>query len=123
MKLVSFRVTNYRNIIDSGDIRVSHLTALVGQNEGGKSNLCEALYRLMPFDDQAKYDINEDWPADRWGDRNNDAIVCTATLEETDPSQINDLFSAAGNNALRPPSVTITASRGYKNQLHLGFGV
>ena len=50
MRLSSFRVQHFRNVIDSGKIDIHDLTAIVGQNEGGKSNLCEALSKLNPFD-------------------------------------------------------------------------
>jgi predicted ATP-dependent endonuclease of OLD family len=46
MKLKSFRVTNYRSIIDSRDCYLSPndgITILAGQNESGKSSLLEAL--------------------------------------------------------------------------------
>ena len=65
----SFRVQNYRNVIDSGWIKVTDVTAFVGQNEAGKSNLFEALYCLNPYVDDAKYDSAEDWPVDDWKGR------------------------------------------------------
>jgi len=46
MKLRSFKVTNYRNVRDSNSIEVGNITAFVGQNEAGKSNLFEALSGL-----------------------------------------------------------------------------
>ncbi|VAV83701.1 hypothetical protein MNBD_DELTA01-929, partial [hydrothermal vent metagenome] len=68
MEFKQFRVFNYRNINDSGLIDVNQITAFVGQNEAGKSNLFEALYRVHPFDKNAVYNIEEDWPVDRWGE-------------------------------------------------------
>ncbi|TFB36415.1 AAA family ATPase [Pseudomonas sp. F01002] len=49
MKLESFRVRNYRSINDSGEIAVSRITALLGRNESGKSNLLRALHSLNPI--------------------------------------------------------------------------
>ena len=94
MKFTQFQVTNFRNIHDSGLIRVGDITALVGQNEAGKSNLFEALYRVNPFDRSATYNIDEDWPVDRWEAKDEKAIVCKAyfSLNETD---IESLFDAA----------------------------
>lgn len=46
MHLISFRVKNYRSVVDSGDMRVERLQALVGENNAGKSNL---LYALQVF--------------------------------------------------------------------------
>src|SRR5436190_20281070 len=48
MELTQFRVRNFRSVNDSGDIAVSKLTALVGRNESGKSNLLLALASLKP---------------------------------------------------------------------------
>jgi len=50
MQLESFRVQNYRSISDSGEIAVSRITALLGRNESGKSNLLRALQSLNPID-------------------------------------------------------------------------
>ena len=47
------RIKVINNTID-----VDQITAFVGQNESGKSNLFEALYRVHPFDEQAKYKQN-----------------------------------------------------------------
>ena len=59
MEFVAFRVTNYRNILDSGRIAVNRITSFVGQNEAGKSNLFDALYRVNPFDQKAAYNLSE----------------------------------------------------------------
>ena len=48
MKLVSFRVQNFRSVTDSGNITVAKLTSLVGRNEAGKSNLLLALHSMNP---------------------------------------------------------------------------
>lgn len=66
MKLVGFQIQNYRNILDSGWINLNQITAFIGQNEAGKSNLFEALYCLNPIITGADYNIDEDWPVDKW---------------------------------------------------------
>lgn len=46
MKLKSFKVKNYKSIIDSGECRLSdndNITILAGQNESGKSSILQAL--------------------------------------------------------------------------------
>ena len=65
MRLAEFRISNYRNIIDSGWISATNVTAIVGQNEAGKSNLFEALYCLHSYV-TTRYDPDEDWPVDDW---------------------------------------------------------
>lgn len=94
MRLTKFQVYNFRNIHDSGPIKTSKITAFVGQNEAGKSNLFEALYRINPFDGQTAYDPKEDWPVDKWGEMDSAATVCDAEFE-LDSGEILSLFTAA----------------------------
>ena len=96
MKLAEFKVTNYRNIRDSGWITVNDISAFVGQNEAGKSNLFEALYRINPFTPNEAYNIDEDWPVDAWGDRDPSATVCEARFE-LNAEDIESLWNAAGD--------------------------
>ncbi|GIW92833.1 MAG: hypothetical protein KatS3mg110_0874 [Pirellulaceae bacterium] len=49
MKLVAFRVQNYKKVQDSGSVTVRDLTAFVGKNEAGKSALFRGLSKLNPF--------------------------------------------------------------------------
>lgn len=64
MRLRSFQVKKFRNIVDSGEISVEEqVTCLVGKNEAGKSALLEALYLFNPaYDD--KFNVDEQYP--RW---------------------------------------------------------
>lgn len=49
MRLISARVTTYRNIVDSTDFTFSDsVTCLLGKNESGKTALLMALYSLSP---------------------------------------------------------------------------
>mgnify|MGYP000845867080 FL=1 len=46
MRLYSFRIRNFKSIIDTGEVKVSegdNITILAGQNEAGKSSILEAL--------------------------------------------------------------------------------
>ncbi len=97
MEFVAFQVTNYRNVLDSGRIEANRITAFVGQNEAGKSNLFDALYRVNPFDHQAVYNLDEDWPVDRWGEKDAKAhvTVCRAEFMLT-VDEIVDLYKQAG---------------------------
>ncbi len=48
--LTSFRVTNFRSIVDSGELSINDYLCLVGTNESGKTNLLIALQKLNPAD-------------------------------------------------------------------------
>ena len=91
MKLTRFRVTCYRSIRDSGWVGIDDITAFVGQNEAGKSNLFEALYRINPFTPDETYDIDEDWPVDDWGNKDPSTRVCEAefTLNAEDVAALH----------------------------------
>lgn len=95
MKFEGFRVSNFRNVLDSGWIAANRITAFVGQNEAGKSNLFEALYCLNPIDD-ATYDLDEDWPVDQWEGRKDakGKLVCQATFK-LNSDEITDLYNEA----------------------------
>ncbi len=45
MKLLSFKISNYRSIVDSGwcDLSPDNITGILGQNESGKTSVLEAL--------------------------------------------------------------------------------
>ena len=46
MKLARFKVMNFRSVDDSGGIEVDAVTALIGVNESGKTNLLLPLWKL-----------------------------------------------------------------------------
>jgi len=111
MEFVAFQVTNYRNILDSGRIEANRITAFVGQNEAGKSNLFDALYRVNPFDHQAAYNLDEDWPVDRWGEKDAKAPVNVCRAEfELSVDEIVDLYKEAAKPLT--PVVTAPAADG-----------
>ncbi|HEV3305916.1 MAG TPA: AAA family ATPase [Candidatus Sulfotelmatobacter sp.] len=65
MQLESFRIQNYRSITDSGDIKLSHVTALLGRNESGKSNLLLGLRTLNPTEGFKALNPTKDFPRHR----------------------------------------------------------
>ena len=64
MRLLKYKVTNFRSIKDSGWINCDDVTTLVGINEAGKSNLLLALWKLNPAFG-GKIDILHDMPVDQ----------------------------------------------------------
>lgn len=77
MKLDSFRVQNYRSILDSGWVEVTDILAIVGKNESGKTSLLKALWKLKPFK-PTPYSLDREWPRGRRKDRDATAPVITA---------------------------------------------
>lgn len=61
MRLISFRVTNYKSIEDSGEVQVGRVTCHVGKNEAGKTALLEALGKLKPVEGLSAQFVLEDY--------------------------------------------------------------
>ncbi len=65
VKLVNFRVQEFRSIWDSNEITVNDAVCFAGKNESGKTSLLVALSRLNPLDPDAldaKFDVVRDYP-------------------------------------------------------------
>lgn len=101
MRLVSFRVNKFRNIVDSEEVTVQpDVTNLVGKNESGKTAALNALYRLNPAYN-APFDIGEHYPRwllipDRKADKLGDADTITGQfeLEGDDITAVEDRYGA-----------------------------
>ena len=66
MKLTRFKVTNFRSVDDSGWIEVDAVTALIGVNESGKTNLLLPLWKLNPARD-GEIQQTSDFPKTMFG--------------------------------------------------------
>jgi hypothetical protein len=60
-----FKVTNFRNIDDSGWIPLERVTAFVGRNESGKTALLKALHKFNPATPEP-YNPQREFPRDRF---------------------------------------------------------
>jgi len=112
MKLVSFRVTKFRNVVDSGEIAVDpEVTCFVGKNEAGKSGLLEALYLSNPAYGE-KFDADEQYP--RWlvvKDRKAGDLAEHAPIEvkyELEPGDIAAVEEVLGSGVVTGPSLAIS---------------
>ena len=49
MRLTGFRILNFRSILDTGwnNLSPDNITALIGQNESGKTSVLEALHSFF----------------------------------------------------------------------------
>lgn len=52
MKLIQFKVENFRSVENSDWVQADDVTCLVGTNESGKTNLLIALWKLNPANDE-----------------------------------------------------------------------
>lgn len=98
MQLKSFRVTNFRSIKNSGDIEASRITALLGRNESGKSNLLRGLHSLNPLDGFKPLNPIKDFPRDRRLEECTDAtpvVSSTWELDDEDKAKLLDILPYA----------------------------
>ncbi|MBY6163452.1 AAA family ATPase [Mameliella alba] len=65
-RLRRYRVTNFRSVTDSGYLDLDRVTALIGVNESGKTNLLLPLWKLNPAGDGA-IDPTSDFPKALFG--------------------------------------------------------
>lgn len=118
MRLESFRVQNYRSINDSGDIAVSRITALLGRNESGKSNLLRALCSLNPIGGFEELKPIKDFPRHKRLEEctNNTPVLSTMwTLDDNDKENLLELIPRATEVA------TVTIGRSYGKTRTVGF--
>lgn len=67
MKLLGFRVTNFRSVDDSGWIEIGNVTSLIGTNESGKTNLLLPLWKLKPAKN-GEINPTADYPRKRYNE-------------------------------------------------------
>lgn len=119
MKVKSFRVKNFRNIVDSGEIELDpSVTCLVGKNEAGKSGLLEALYLFNPAYD-AQFDVQDQYPRGLMAQHRRDGnleerspITVTLTLSDDDRSHVHHII---GPEVWDP--IDVTVGRRYNSEL------
>jgi predicted ATPase len=118
MRLESFRVRNYRSVNDSGEVTASRITALLGRNESGKSNLLRALHSLNPIGGFEELKPIKDFPRHRrLGECVDDTPVLSTTwvLSEDDQAALLEVLP-------RATEVTkVTIGRSYGKSRTVGF--
>jgi hypothetical protein len=118
MKLISFRITNYRSINDSGSISVAKMTTLVGRNESGKSNLLLALAALNPAGGIKPLSSIKDFPRHRPLTECNDdtpAVAAKWTLDAAEQAALVAIFPRAAG------VTQVEISRSYKAKHRVRF--
>lgn len=98
MQLESFRVWNFRSINDSGTIDVPQITALLGRNESGKSNLLLALRSLNPAEGFEALNPIKDFPRYRRleeCDDNTKVVSSSWTLTEEEQRELLEILPRA----------------------------
>jgi energy-coupling factor transporter ATP-binding protein EcfA2 len=120
MQLKSFRVRNFRSVDDSGVIETDNVTALIGINESGKSNLLLPLWKLNPAKD-GEIKPTADFPRKSYNDfRNMEQkpvfIEATFVPDEELATKLAKLCSSS-SDAFRE----VCIDRDFSNKVHVTF--
>jgi len=118
MELKSFRIRNFRSINDSGEIDVSRITALLGRNESGKSNVLRALHSLNPADGFKALNPIKDFPRHlklSECDENTPVVDSTWQLSEYEQRHLAEIWPAAEGVS------EITVGRRYGDTRYVGI--
>lgn len=110
MRLASFQITNFRSINDSGSIDSTQLTAILGRNDSGKSNLLRALHSLNPAEGITELSPIKDFPRHRRLEECQPDTPVVATrwaLDENERAELTEMLPRAANVR------HVTAGRGY----------
>ena len=91
MRMTSFRIKNFRSIVDSGEITSQDLMVFIGRNNAGKSNVLKTLNAF--FTNKV---TSEDIPSDR----TKGEIELTITFTDLDPVVRRQLSLILLNNTL-----------------------
>jgi predicted ATP-dependent endonuclease of OLD family len=119
MRLKSFRVRRYKNVLDSTEVSVEEdVTTLVGMNESGKSTMLDALYRLNPVyvDKFVELDDYPRWRRSR--DSRSEDLAQLTPIEaafQLDEDDLDALREALGEGVCTPE--TVTFGRRYNDSL------
>lgn len=119
MKLTTFQIKKFRNIVDSGKVTLDcALTCLAGKNEAGKSGVLEALHLFNPIHKETP-STQEHYP--RWlltkdSRQTNISEQAFITCEfELEPEDLDRVEATLGANAI--PDKHISVSRQYDGEL------
>ena len=119
MKLTKFKVTNFRSVQDSGWVDMDDVTALIGVNESGKTNLLLPLWKLKPAR-EGEIQPTSDYPKTMFGEIRNDPGEYRFIEAEFDigPAAA-DLAHAAGITA--EVAATVRVARAFDGEYTVEF--
>lgn len=124
MKLESFRVQNFRSVLDSSQIRLSQITVLVGGNQAGKTSLLQGLDKINSDASFDPFDLTQlEGVFKQYADgelKGRDIPIATVVLS-VDGKDESDL-RAALKESLKEGSNQLTLEKSYDNWYHLRVG-
>jgi predicted ATPase len=124
LKVVRFRVQNFRNIDDSGWIPLERVTNFVGRNESGKTTLLKAFHKFNPATPEP-YDPQREFPRDRYtrhyvagGSKGGEWPVCSVAFAISEDAE-QDIAAILGETQKPPAEAILT--RYYDGSLSFAY--
>lgn len=105
MKLEYYKIKNFRSVKNTEEIETKNITALIGENESGKTNILLPLWKLNPATNisESKLNLLNDYPRNSYhlihnakADnplKNEKFVEAKFILDETDKKVINESLS------------------------------
>ncbi|MFJ5317510.1 AAA family ATPase [Pectobacterium versatile] len=119
MKLESFRVRNFRSVFDSGIITTDKLTAILGRNESGKTNLLLALHSLNPAEGFTALNAIKDFPRNR---KLSECTPDTPVVDSTWSFTQSEMTELSGMYPRAEGVTSVSISRHYNGEKrYIGF--
>ena len=118
MRLAAIMVQNYRSIVNSEPISISRVTALIGQNESGKSNLLQGIYLLNPDSEPRNLEKSTSYPRHLNFDLCSDSTLVVNSrweLSGDDKKKLADIWPAVKSLTL------VEVQRDYAGMLYVTF--
>lgn len=121
MNLRKYRVTNFRSVVDSEWIDARDITAFIGENETGKTNLLLPLWKLNPAGAGAEIDLLADMPRASYHTMRTKAAqtVFVSAEFEVEPALAAELGKICGHPAEQ--LLTVQVSRTYDGKYYFAF--
>ncbi len=127
MKLISFKIMDYKSIIDSGKVDLTDIGCLVGKNESGKTAILQSLYRINPIDEADKnFNVTNEYPrtsVSEYEQAVSDKTQEPATVVSAIFSIEDSDFAEHGIDSQLLPDKMVEVSRGYYDGTHFKLNV
>lgn len=120
MKLIRFKIQNYKCINDSDWIDVDDITALVGKNEAGKTALLTALHKLRPGSN-CNYDGMYEFPRSRFTDEFSKEDWLVSIGEFNVPLNIIGDWKPPKNYTIPDNGITLILQKHYSGKSTFNF--
>jgi len=121
MHLEKFRVTCFRSVVDSGWIEADDITALIGTNESGKTNVLLPLWKLNPAD-HGDIILLDDAPRDKFHsiDQEKDKPIFVTAIFQLNRKERSDIAALCKNNVDDAPK-SVSVARDYNKNYFIEF--